>query len=72
MPKKAECVKFKNFERKIKSVIMIFADFESILAPKDNGKQNPEKSYTNNYQKQNIKNISKTYCLLFWLQTSMC
>ena len=31
----------KNYERKIKSLFMIYADFESILVPEDNGKQNP-------------------------------
>ena len=30
---------------------MIYADFESILAPEKNGKQNPNESYTNKYQK---------------------
>ena len=30
---------------------MIYVDFESILVPEDNGKQNLEESYTNNYQK---------------------
>ena len=30
---------------------MIYADFEYILAPEDNGKQNPEESYTNKYKK---------------------
>ena len=30
---------------------MIYADFESILVPVDNGKQNIYKSYTNKYQK---------------------
>ena len=30
---------------------MIYADFESILVPEDNGKQNPNQSYTNKYQK---------------------
>ena len=30
---------------------MIYADFESILVPEDNGKQNPKKSYINKYQK---------------------
>ena len=29
----------------------IMTDFESILAPEDKGKQNPEESYTNKYQK---------------------
>ena len=51
MPKTGEYVKFKNFERKIKSPFMICADFETILVPEDNGKSN-QKSYTNN-----IKNI---------------
>ena len=30
---------------------MIYADFESILVPKDNGMQNPEESYKNRHQK---------------------
>ena len=51
MPKKDQYVKFKNFERKIESPFMIYADFESILVPEDNGKQNPNESYTNKYQK---------------------
>ena len=51
MPKKDECVRFKMFERKIKSPFMTYADFESILVPEDNGKQNPNESYTNKYQK---------------------
>ena len=50
-PKKGEYVKFKNIERKIKSPFMIYVDFESILGPEDNGKQNPSESYTNKYQK---------------------
>ena len=29
MSKKYECVKFRNYERKIKSPFMIYADFES-------------------------------------------
>ena len=44
MPKKGECVKFKNFERNIKSPFMIYADFESILMPEDIGKQNQNES----------------------------
>ena len=51
MPKKGEYVKFKNFGRKLKSPFMIYADFESMLVPEDNGKQNPNESYTNKYQK---------------------
>ena len=30
---------------------MIYADFESIIVPKDNGKQNPSECYTSKYQK---------------------
>ena len=30
---------------------MIYADFGSILVPEDNGKQNPNESYTKRYQK---------------------
>ena len=51
MPKKGEYVKFRTFKRKIKSPFMIYADFKSILSPEDNGKQNPNDSYTNKYQK---------------------
>ena len=50
-PKKGKYVKFKNYERKIKLTFMIYADFESILVPTDNGKHNPDRSYTNKYQK---------------------
>ena len=38
MPQKGEYVKFKNFQRKIKSIFMIYANFKSILVPEDNGK----------------------------------
>ena len=49
--KKGEYVKFKNYERKIKLPFIIHADFESILVPENNGKQNPEDPYTNKYQR---------------------
>ena len=29
---------------------MIYTDFESIVVPENNGKQNPDESYTNKYQ----------------------
>ena len=48
---------FKSFGREIKSPFMIYADFESILVPGDNGKQNPNESYNNKYQ----KHIACTY-----------
>ena len=40
MPKKDEYVKFKNFERNIKSPFMTHADYESIVVPAENEKQN--------------------------------
>ena len=40
MPKNGEYVKLENFERKIKSPFTIYPDFESILVPGDNAKQN--------------------------------
>ena len=43
MPTKGECVKLKNFERKLELPFMIYADFETILIP--------EESYTTKYQK---------------------
>ena len=43
--KKGEYVKFKNYKRKIKLSFMIDDDFE------DNGKQNPDESYTIKYKK---------------------
>ena len=50
MTKKDEIVKFKNYARKIKSPFMIYADFESILILENNGNQDPDDSYRNNYQ----------------------
>ena len=41
----------KKGERKIKPPFMIFADFESILVPKNNGKQTVNDPYTTKYQK---------------------
>ena len=40
---KAEFFRFKNYERKIKSPFMIYAYFESIILPDDNGKENPKR-----------------------------
>ena len=63
MPKKCEYVRFKDYERKIKSPFMIYAGFESILVPEYNGKQNPEESYRNKYQKHAV--CSYGYKLLY-------
>ena len=51
IPKKGEFVKFKYYERKIKLLFIIYVDFGSIVVPENSGKQNPEESYTNKYQK---------------------
>ena len=48
---KSEFVKFKNYEKKKKSPFIIYADFERILVPGNNGKKNPNESYTDKYQK---------------------
>ena len=52
MPLKGKYVKFKNYERNIKSPFIIYVDFRSILVPEDNGKQNPNEPYITN-----IKNM---------------
>ena len=48
--KTGEYVKLKKISKK-KELFMIYTDFESILVPEDNGKQNPNEFYTNKYQK---------------------
>ena len=51
MPAKDEYVKFKNDEKKINPLFIIYPDFESILEPENNGKQNSEESCRNKYQR---------------------
>ena len=63
MPKKSKYVKFINCERKIKSPLMIYADFESILVPEDNEKQSPNESYTNKYQHVDCSYGYKLVCV---------
>ena len=48
IPRKCKYVRFKIYERKIKSPFIIYADFESILVPEDTGNQNPKEFYANN------------------------
>ena len=57
---KSDYVKLKNCERKIKSPIMIYSDFESILVQEDNGKQK-------NLTRTSMKNVvySHGYKLLY-------
>ena len=49
MSKKSEYVTFKNYERKLKLMFIIYVYFKSILVPENNRKQNPEDSHTNKY-----------------------
>ena len=44
-------ISFKGFNKSIKHPFVIYADFESILEKIDTVSPNPNKSYTNNYQK---------------------
>ena len=52
MPKKGEYVKFKNYEKKIKSSFILNAGFESILVPEDS-----ENKIQKNFIRTNIRNI---------------
>ena len=55
--KKVKLLDSKNFTRKIKSPFIIYADFQSILVPENNGKQNPDAFYINQYQNQNLSMV---------------
>ena len=39
----------KNYEKKINSSLLIYADFESMLVPENNEKQNPKEPYANKH-----------------------
>ena len=52
MPKKGKYVKFKNYERKIKSPFIIYAGFESILVP-----EKIKSKIQESLMQTNIKNI---------------
>ena len=58
MSKKDEYVRFKNYERKIKSLFIIHAHFESVLVPEKRRKGELEQSYTNNIK----TNLFVVYC----------
>ena len=70
IPKKGEYNTFKNFERKIKSPFKIYAEFESILVPEDNGKQIPNESYPNKYQKHGACNWMVLCARFIWITNS--
>ena len=61
-------------EKKI-SAFMTYADFESILVPEDNGNQNPNEFYTNNYQKHVACSYGYNYqysILIYYNNISVC
>ena len=63
MPAKGEYARFKNYKTNIVT-IYVYADFECFLVSKDNGKQNPNESYTNKYN----KNVANSYvCKLVYV-----
>ena len=51
MPKMDKYIRFKYYERKIKSSFLIYAYFESILIPEDNGNK------IQSLERTNIKNM---------------
>ena len=51
MPEPETFIKFKNFLYSERAPFAIYADFECLTKPIDNCKPDPEKSYTNKYQK---------------------
>ena len=51
MPKKVNMLDSKIMKAIQISPFMTFADFESIIGPEDNGKQNLGEPYSNKYQK---------------------
>ena len=51
MLKKGKYLKFKIYERIIKSLFVIYADFESILVPEDRRNENPKEFYKNIFEK---------------------
>ena len=51
VPKPGETITFKNFNKSMRVPFVIYADFEAITEKKDSATSNPEKLYTEKYQK---------------------
>ena len=58
MPPQGTYLRFKNFLYSEKAPFAIYADFESLIKPLDNCNPDPNKSYTNKYQKHEPSSIS--------------
>ena len=51
VPKQGETISFKNFKKSMRVPFVIYADFEAVTGKIDSATPNPEKSYTEKYQK---------------------
>ena len=51
MPDKNTFIKFKNYHKQLPVPFVIYADFEAISMKVDSCQKNPNKSYTEEYQK---------------------
>ena len=51
VPKQGETIEFKNLKKSMRVPFLIYADFEAITEKIDSATPNPEKSYTEKYQK---------------------
>ena len=51
VPKPGETIEFKNHKKSMRVPFVIYADFEAITEKIDSATPNPEKSYTEKYQK---------------------
>ena len=58
MPPQGTYLRFKNFLYSEKAPFAIYADFECLIKPLDNCDPDPNKSYTNKYQKHEPSSIS--------------
>ena len=66
LPKAGSNISFKDFNKSIKHPFVIYADYESILEKIDTVSPNPNKSYTNKYQKH-------TPCgFCYYIKSSVC
>ena len=51
LPEPGETISFKNFKKSMRVPFVIYADFEAVTEKIDSAAPNPEKSYTEKYQK---------------------
>ena len=61
LPKDGEKLSFEHFNRSMKVPMIVYADLEAFTKPIDTCQPNPEKSYTEQYQKHNSKLVLLLY-----------